>query len=190
MARRYEIPHPFRYHCPQLGWSLILFFILVIGGCMHHKEHHGEARDQPGYAHGKAMSPHEEFGSSRTGFQGEPHHGFSRTMEKELMLTTQQKEAFDRLETNYEKMVIRKTADIRAAEVDLAAILSKEDYDRQAIQEQVGNIAGLKEEMMMARIDSLLKLKALLTEGQYDQFQEILKQRMSQMTGHSPHGSF
>ena len=103
------------------------------------------------------------------------------------MLTDLQKQAFDRINADYEKMVIKKTADIRAAEIDLATFLAKEEPDRQAIQEQVQAMGKIKEDMMMARIDSLLTLKAILTEGQYDQFRELLKQRMTQTMGHGSH---
>lgn len=190
MAWRQKISSSFRRHLQRLGDVFILFLILVLSGCTHHKEHYGDQRDQAGMAHRDMASPDRSMKLPHQESRIAGHHRFSRSMEKELMLTSQQKEAFDRIETDYEKMVIKKTADIRAAEVDLANLLSQKDHDRQAIQEQVGKIAGLKEEMMMARIDSLLTLKALLTKGQYSQFQQILQERMSRLTGNSPHGSF
>ncbi|HBP88895.1 MAG TPA: hypothetical protein DD706_14510 [Nitrospiraceae bacterium] len=116
------------------------------------------------------------------------HHHFSGSMEEDLMLSEEQKEAFHRLRLNYDKMVVKKTAEVRTAEVDLATLLGKDEPDRQAIEEQVKSIGAIKEDMMMARIDSLLKLRGVLTKDQYEKFREILHKRMSQVEGHSPHG--
>jgi len=162
---------------PAIG-MMIIFMILVLSGCMHHKE--GEHAD---YGHDSAPYRH-------AGVENDGHHHFSHSMREELMLTDQQKEAFDRIEADYEKMVIKKTADVRAGEIDLAALLAKEEHDRQAIQKQVNTIGEIKKDMMMARIDSLLTLKALLTKGQYEKFREILHQRMAPMMAHSPHERF
>lgn len=155
---------------------IIIFMILALSGCMHHGNSESDDYKHVGSSYGHA------------GLKEDGHPHFSRSMRSALMLTDQQKEAFDRIETDYEKMVIRKTADIRAGEIDLAALLGKEDHDRQAIQEQVHSIGKMKEDLMMARIDSLLTLKALLTEGQYEKFREILHERMTPMMANSPHG--
>lgn len=164
------------------GCMMIIFMILVVSGCAHHGESkHGD------YGHGSSSYGHGSTSYGHADMKKDGHHHFSRSMREELMLTDLQKQAFDRIDADYEKMVIKKTADIRAAEIDLAAFLAKEEPDRQAIQEQVQAMGKIKEDMMMARIDSLLTLKAILTEGQYDQFRELLKQRMTQTMGHGSH---
>ena len=114
-------------------------------------------------------------------------HHFSGSMEEELKLTDQQKESFHRLQLDYDKMIVKKTADVRMAEVDLATLLGKDEPDRQAIQEQVKTIGKIKEDMMLTRIDSLLALRGILTKTQYEQFRNILHQRMTAGMGHSPH---
>jgi Spy/CpxP family protein refolding chaperone len=173
----HQANRPLRYHLPNYGWTVIFVVILVVSGCTHHG---ARERAQGKYAHGASSSPH-------MGLDSAAHYEYGKEMEGKLMLTNQQKETFNRIESEYKKMVAKKTSDIRMAEIELAELLAKEEDDREVIQEQVKTIGNLKEEMMMARIDSLLTLNALFTKDQYEQFQEILQQRMKQMVGNGMH---
>lgn len=159
----------------NLGKMGILLVPLLWAGCLHH----GESLEDD--IHHRAISKSHHQSDADV-----PH--FSRSMEKELLLTKQQKQSFDQIKTDYEKMVLKTTAKIRSAEIDLANLLGQDDHDRKAIQAQVHDIANIREELMMARVDSLLTLKAILTRGQYRQFQETLQERMKQVAGHDFHG--
>ncbi len=169
------------WHDPgKIGSLILLSMVFALSGCAH---------DGKGSTDGKRS--HEAY-KHESESQHAPqnyvdHHHFSSSMEEELRLTDEQKEAFHRLRLDYDKMVVKKTADVRTAEVDLATLLGKDEADRQAIKEQVKTIGAIKEDMMMARIDSLLKLRGVLTEDQYGKFREILHQRMTDGMGHSPH---
>lgn len=167
---------------PERKSSLILLpLIFALSSCAHDGKSSTEGtRSHESYTH-ESESPH-----ATSNFVD--HHHFSSTMEEELKLTDEQKEAFHRLRLDYDKMVVKKTADVRTAEVDLATLLGKDEPDRQTIAEQVKTIGAIKEDMMMARIDSLLKLRSVLSKDQYGKFREILHQRMNQVEGHSPHG--
>ena len=115
------------------------------------------------------------------------HHGkFSPALEEELGLDDQQKDTLHQMETDYRKMVISHNAEIRALEVDLAHILDNEDPDRSALEETSQAIGQIKSDLSMARIDSLLQLKDVLTKDQYQQFRSILRERMGDMED-SPH---
>lgn len=163
------------------GGLILLSMVFALTGCAHDGNSSADKkRSHEAYKH--------ESESQHAPQNYVDHHHFSSSMEEELMLTDEQKEAFHRLRLDYDKMVIKKTADVRIAEVDLATLLGKDEPDRQAIVEQVKTIGAIKEDMMMARIDSLLKLRGVLTEDQYGKFREILHQRMKQVEGHSPHG--
>lgn len=115
------------------------------------------------------------------------HPEFTTSVERALVLTGEQKEAFHQIETAYKKMVITKEADIRTHEIDLAQLLDDPQPDRQALKERAQLIGAIKADLMMARMESLLKLKALLTKAQYDQFRTILRNRMEHMVERSPH---
>ena len=175
MGRHQETAHNLQAFS-QKKWGIpFLFLIVILSGCSHHG-----SNNKQGYSHDSASYSHE--GTDR-GF----HHHFSQSMVEELKMTDKQKDAFNRLKTDYDKMVVKKTADIRMAEVDLAALLAKDEPDRQAVQEQVQAMGKIKEEMMMARVDSLLNLKSILSKDQYDQFRKILHQRMTHGMGHMAH---
>jgi Spy/CpxP family protein refolding chaperone len=179
MACRHDVSHPFRHHFQKQKSGLILFVILAFSGCMHH----GGEQDKGRYGHEPASYRH-------AGTADDIHHRYSEEMEEELRLTDEQKEAFNRNKIEYKKMVVIKSADIRAAEIDLAELLAKEEFNRQAVQEQVRIVGKMKEDLMLARIDFLLNLKSLLTKDQYAQFQELLQQRMKFMVGNGPHKGF
>lgn len=162
---------------PAIGMMIIFLILLLSNGPNHAESEQGNNGHDP--------TPYRHAGLVNDG-----HHNFSRSMREELNLTDQQKQTFDQIEADYEKMVVKKTAEIRIAEIDLAAMLAIEEPNRQAIQKKVNAIGEIKKDMMMARIDSLLTLKALLTKGQYETFREILHQRMAPMLSHMPHQRF
>lgn len=171
----------FRHDPGRMGGFILLSMVIALSGCAHDgKSSTDEKRSHESYKH-KSESQH------ATQNYVDPHH-FSSSMEEELRLTEEQKEDFHRLRLDYDKMVVKKTADVRVAEVDLATLLGKDEPDHQAIEEQVKTIGAIKEDMMMARIDSLLKLRGMLTKDQYGKFREVLHQRMNQAEGYSPHG--
>lgn len=176
------VKNQFRHDPGRKGGLILLSMVFALSGCAHDgKGSTDDKRSHEAYKH--------ESESQHAPQNYVDHHNFSSSMEEELMLTDEQKESFHRLRLDYDKMVVKKTADVRTAEVDLATLLGKDEPDRQAIKEQVKTIGAIKEDMMMARIDSLLKLRGVLTEDQYGKFREILHQRMNQGEGHSPHGS-
>ncbi|MCW5785415.1 MAG: periplasmic heavy metal sensor [Nitrospirales bacterium] len=181
MALIPTVKNPFRHEPGRKGGLILLTMVFALSAFAHAgKGSTDEKRPHEAYTH--------QFESQHASQNYVDHHHFSSTMEEELKLTDEQKEAFHRLRLDYDKMVVKKTADVRTAEVDLATLLGKDEPDRQAIEEQVKAIGAIKEDMMMARIDSLLKLRSVLSKDQYGKFREILHQRMNQVEGHSPHG--
>lgn len=122
--------------------------------------------------------------------KGSPHHSFgegpafAEPMEEALELTDEQAEALRRIRMDYDRMTIDRTAAIRVGEVELAALLDDENPDVDAIQQKVQAIGALRTELMMGRVTALLKLKRILTKGQYDAFQQVLLQRMESLDEH------
>ncbi|HNP28511.1 MAG TPA: hypothetical protein PKK23_05670, partial [Nitrospirales bacterium] len=140
------IPHvknQFRHHPRRKSGLILLSLVFVLSGCAHDGKSSPEERgSHEAYKH-ESASPHATQNYM-------DHHHFSGSMEEELMLSEEQKEAFHRLRLDYDKMVVKKTADVRTAEVDLATLLGKDEPDRQTIEEQVKTIGAIKEDMMMA----------------------------------------
>ena len=170
-----NVKDQFRVYPREKGKIIVFFLIFALGGWAHQEVNAQGATEQESTVYGHAKQ------------ESDFHHHFSGSMEEALKLTDQQKEAFHGLKLDYDKMIVKKTADVRMAEVDLATLLGKDEPDRQAIQDQVKTIGKINEDMMMARIDSLLALRGMLTKPQYEQFRTILHQRMTEGMGHSPH---
>ena len=196
------VKNQFRHESGRKGGLILLSMVFALSGCASGKSSTDGKSSNESYQHESVSQhatqngekPSHEAYKHESESQHAPqnyvdHHNFSSSMEEELMLTDEQKEAFHGLRLDYDKMVIKKTADVRMAEVDLATLLGKDEPDRQAIKAQVETIGEIKEDLMMARIDSLLKLRGVLTEEQYGKFREMLHQRMNQVESHSPHGS-
>lgn len=117
-----------------------------------------------------------------------PHpKGFGKDLEKQLDLNKDQKQKFHEIQTQYRVTSIKKNAEVRAAEVELAALFSQDTPDWNRIKEKVKEIGTMKTDLMLFRVASLHKLREMLTPEQYQKFREILLDRMEMMTG--GHGS-
>ncbi|WP_454062357.1 Spy/CpxP family protein refolding chaperone [Candidatus Nitrospira salsa] len=173
----------------QLTWlngrcvhSYILAICLLVSACSHGSDSSSHYKNTSSTGHGD-MSSYPNDSKHHESF----HHGkFSPALEEELGLDDDQKETLHQMETDYRKMVISHNADIRALEVDLARILENEEPDRSALEDKSQAIGQIKSDLTMARIDSLLQLKEVLTKDQYEQFRSILRERMEGME-ESPH---
>jgi len=185
MRQETHDPKPI-YPKGRLQWFSVLMMSLTLASCAHHGNSSGHYEGNPPGGH-TSLSAHADPGVGQVSLSQFHHPEFSGSLEEELMLTDEQKSAFRRIETDYRKMVIQKTADIRAHEVDLARLLNEEPLDRQILEKQAQAIGDLKADLMMGRMDKLLKLKALLTKGQYEQFRDILRDRMEMVAETTPH---
>ena len=108
-----------------------------------------------------------------------PHMSLSPlAMKDELRLKEDQVKAIKPLETDYRKHGIKSQAALRMAMIDLGSLLDQKSPDRNAISAKVDEIGGIRKEMMMYRVDTLLKLKHILTPEQYAQFRSNIKARM------------
>lgn len=117
-----------------------------------------------------------------------PHpKGFGKDLEKQLDLNKDQKQKFHEIQTQYRVTSIKKSAEVRAAEVELAALFSEETPNWDRINEKVREIGTMRTDLMLFRVASLHQLRELLTKEQYQKFREILLDRMEMMTG--GHGS-
>lgn len=168
----------------RCAYFLVIAACLLVSACSHHADSSSPHKGNPPTGHGE-MSSYPNDSKHHESF----HHGkFSPALEEELGLDDDQKETLHQMETDYRKMVISHNADLRALEVDLARILENEDPDRSALEEKSQAIGEIKSDLTMARIDSLLQLKEVLTKDQYEQFRSILRERMGDMEGSSHMG--
>lgn len=155
----------------------------------------GLAIADEGHGYGKGMPPHsgmmEEHRMPGRHEMMEHHKPMSPlAMKKELGLNEEQIKALEPLESDYRKTSIKNRADLRIAMIDLGSLLDQKTPDKNAISQKVDEIGAIEKNMMLYRVDTMLKLKEILTPTQYDQFRSQLKERMEHgMGGPRHHGS-
>ena len=166
-----------------LGFSLFLVGSVSFIGLALADEEKGSGSEMPHH-------------SGMTGGAGSKSHGMTGghmslsplAMKDELGLKKDQIKAIEPLETDYRKHGIKSRADVRVAMIDLGALLDKKNPDRSAISAKVDEISGIRKQMMMYRVDTLLKLKEILTPEQYAQFRSKIKAQMERGMGRRMHG--
>ncbi len=95
------------------------------------------------------------------------------THAQELGLSPDQVQKLQELRIGFEKETVRRNADIRVAEIDLNALLEKAQWDLNAIDAKVKQIAGLRGDLRFARIKTLAAGRALLTPEQLQKLRQI-----------------
>jgi hypothetical protein len=93
---------------------------------------------------------------------------------QELGLSAAQIESLERLRTEFQRGAIRRDADLRVAEMDLAALLRAEPVDLAAAEAKVREIERLRAETRLARIRAIEQGKAQLTVEQRAKLRTLL----------------
>lgn len=95
------------------------------------------------------------------------HHG------QELGLSPEQEKTLRDLRTEFSKESVRRTAEIRLAQIELESLLEQEQWDLAKIEPQVKQIAVLRGELRVARIKTLAAGRALLTPQQLERLKQL-----------------
>ena len=153
------------------------------GMAMADEGHHHSGKEES--HHSGDMKKH-----SRSAHGGMSHHSSVSPlgMKKALGLTDEQVKALEPVDSEYRKMMIKNGADLRVAMIDLGTLLDQQEADRAAVSQKVDEIGGLQKHLMMFRVDTLFKLKDILTPDQYQQFRAQLKNQMSRGSASGSHG--
>jgi Spy/CpxP family protein refolding chaperone len=107
---------------------------------------------------------------------------------QELDLNAEQVRKLQSLRTEFEKESVRRTAEIRVAEIDLGSLLEQDKWDLAKIEPKVKQIAGMQADLRLARMRSLEAGRAVLSTEQLEKFKQ-LGHRMRAMGGPGPGGS-
>ncbi|MDH3503117.1 MAG: Spy/CpxP family protein refolding chaperone [Nitrospirota bacterium] len=141
--------------------------------------------------HGK--QPHAGMGYGEGDHEGIGHHGglSPLAMKEQLGLSDEQVTRLRPLEMDYRKTMIQNGADLRVAMVDMGTLMDAKQPDMAAITSKVDEISLLQKNMMMYRVEVLLKVKEVLSPAQYEQFRSRLREQMEGMAhrgGEMPEG--
>jgi Spy/CpxP family protein refolding chaperone len=92
----------------------------------------------------------------------------------ELGLTPEQVTRLEALRGEFSREAIRRTADIRIAELDLATLLEQEPADLSKVETKVREVAQLTADLRIARLRAIEQGKATLTPDQRTRLQTLL----------------
>jgi Spy/CpxP family protein refolding chaperone len=104
------------------------------------------------------------------------HHG------QELGLTPEQEQKLRDLRTEFSKEAVRRSAEIRVAQIELNSLLEKSQWDMAQIETKAKQIATLQGDLRVARLKALATGRALLTSAQLETLRQI-GHRMRSMGG-------
>ena len=107
---------------------------------------------------------------------------------QDLGLNAEQERKLRDLRTEFAKESIRRTADIRVAEIELDSLLERDKWDLARIEPNVKQIASLQGELRLARIKTLEAGRAVLTAEQLEKLKQV-GHRMRAMGGPGMMGS-
>jgi len=107
----------------------------------------------------------------------------------DLNLDEQQRTSINEIKSKMMKDAIRRSADMRIAQIELKDLLSQDPVDMKAVEAKVKQLESMKTEMRLSHIKAREDIKAKLTPEQRKEFREMLEKRpmmkgMGMMRGH------
>jgi Spy/CpxP family protein refolding chaperone len=91
-----------------------------------------------------------------------------------LNLNEQQKTSIGAIRSSMMKETIRRTADIRIAQIELQDLLSQDPVDMKAVEAKVRQVGSLRTEMQLAHIKAMEDIKANLTPEQRKKLKDMI----------------
>lgn len=119
---------------------------------------------------------------------GQRHHGqhWMRIL-KELDLTDEQKAKAREIMMAARKQAIPMRAELQVAQLELQELLVQADVDRAAVDQHLDQIGQLRQKLMRHRVDTRLKLHAMLTPEQRAKAHTAFMDRMADGPPHGFH---
>ncbi len=100
---------------------------------------------------------------------------------KELKLTDQQQEQFDKVKFDTQKKMIELKAKVETSKLELRRLMDAETIDKSAIEKKMNEIAASEVAIRMNHLNSWLELNKVLTPDQQKIWKKALAHRPEQM---------
>jgi Spy/CpxP family protein refolding chaperone len=100
---------------------------------------------------------------------------------QDLGLNPEQEKKLRDLRTEFSKESVRRTADIRVAQIELNALLEQDQWDVAKIEPKVKQLATLQGDLRLARIKTLAAGRAVLTPQQVEKLKQVGHQMRGMM---------
>ena len=98
---------------------------------------------------------------------------------QELGLNPEQEKKLRDLRTEFSKESVRRSADIRVAQIELNSLLEQEQWDLAQIEPKVKQVASLQADLRVARLKVLAAGRAVLTPQQLEKLKQVGHQMRS-----------
>jgi len=95
----------------------------------------------------------------------------------EINLTPKQVQVIEKMDENYKEAGIRKQADIKILELKLHSYLKKDPVDRKQMEKMIREVAQMRTDMQIDRMNYLLDVKKILTKEQLEKIESLKKRR-------------
>jgi Spy/CpxP family protein refolding chaperone len=92
-----------------------------------------------------------------------------------LNLTDEQKKDVEKIHFDAEKQTIAQKAKVETAQIELQQLLKADTPDKTAIEKKINDIADLKVQMHMIKINSWFAINKLLTPDQQKVWKKVLE---------------
>ena len=133
-------------------------------------------------ARGRDMMRHARFGinmAEKNLFPGPMLLKFK----DEIGLTAEQIDKIEKMTELFREAAIRRQADIKVKGLKVSSYLKKERPDRKKMEVMIREIAGMRTDMQLDRMNYLLDLKDLLTAEQIEKIESFKKERRRSRMG-------
>lgn len=117
---------------------------------------------------GKGMGAGKDSGGGHPGMLFSPSF-----MKDELKLSDEQIDKFKKLRNDYERESIRRSADIKIAEMDLWDLFDKKDMTADQVEKKVREVEAKKADFRVYRFKQVLTIKTILSPEQFEKFRSM-----------------
>jgi len=92
---------------------------------------------------------------------------------QEIGLSPEQEKKLRDMRTEFSKETVRRTSEIRVAEIELESLLEQDKWDLSKIEPKVKQVTGLQGDLRLARIKTLEAGRAVLTPAQLEKLKQV-----------------
>lgn len=123
-------------------------------------------------------------GHPSTGSRGHGQFSFSPLdFKDQLQLSKEQQDKLGPIQSEYKKHTEEKEGKIHEAFQHLGSLLEQPSPEADKLKQHVKKISDLREEVMMYRIETLLKLRSVLSDEQQKKYRSLLTDNLERFGG-------
>ncbi|HXF75333.1 MAG TPA: periplasmic heavy metal sensor [Methylomirabilota bacterium] len=128
----------------------------------------------------------ERFGGGRSARERQPMISQMLAYKEFLGLSAEQVKKLEQIRDNFQRQAIRNEADVRIAELDIAALLDNPTTDLAKVEAKIREAEKLRADLRIVRVRAVEQAKAVLTAEQRKKFHEKIDTVPSRRSSQNP----